>query len=301
MAKPLNQFGGWLRFLQVMSILGIVIGTIATVFVSYVIFEKYASGEFIQDELKASLLFILVEFPVSFYFVFKILMNLNKKSPESPDIISRYIRYNLIFIVLISIVELFVYISIGDASSSIYETLKSLIGTAVGASIWLSYFKQSIRVKEFYGKNAGMENPVFPAEEELTGDHEQKKEINKTADNMEIRYSKVFISLWGFICGTNVLLAVITGSLQTIIFAILTGIITVSVMNKPVATIRKNIITMKALIGPVKKSVMYDTLEFTNGKLFAVLGGVKKKVTISALVRRKEDWERFLKDYVQVG
>ena len=117
---------------------------------------------------------------------------------------------------------------------------------------------------------------------------------------MEIRYSKIIISIWFAMCGINVVLFLISGAPQSLLPAILTGIIALSTAFRSVAVIKSNSIIMKAMIGPVKKTIFYDRLEYTDKKLYAIQGESKKKISISAFMRRKEDWDKFLKDYVKM-
>jgi len=116
---------------------------------------------------------------------------------------------------------------------------------------------------------------------------------------MEIRYSKILISIWVALCVVNVILFLMTGAPQSLLAAVLTGIISLSVSLKPVAVIGNNTIIIKAMVGPFKKVIPYDRFEYNDGKLFAIQGESRKKIAISAFMRRKEDWDNFLKDYVK--
>ena len=155
MAKPLHQFGGWLRFFQIANIISLIIGGLAFILVLYVYFEASSSNQYIPDVETAAIIFGVIKMPVFFYLTIKVLGHLKVKSPSSPEDVSRFIRYALIFAIVSSAVEVMVYSNYDNSSNQIFESVKLVIQSIISAAIWLSYFKKSVRVKKFYGKNAG--------------------------------------------------------------------------------------------------------------------------------------------------
>jgi len=153
MVKPLNEFGGWLKFFQVINVFCLTLLMLYFLSTLY-----YAAGAFsskipFTNELKLSIAFMFTLFPLLIFYTFKILKSLKIKSPGIPDEISGYIRYILIFSVIAGVVEISFFGS-PDLSGIIYDISRSLVQPIVINLIWIAYFRKSVRVKEYYGQNA---------------------------------------------------------------------------------------------------------------------------------------------------
>lgn len=155
MAKPLNEFGGWLRFFQIANIIGIVIGFIMVLIFIAAFFLSLADGENFSNLDKATFIFIMIEIPVFMYFTVRILQYLKIKSPDTPGNISKMIQYILILTIITGVIEFAVYLSFHNASDQLFDTVKGTIQSLISATIWLTYFKKSVRVKQHYGRNTG--------------------------------------------------------------------------------------------------------------------------------------------------
>lgn len=155
MAKPLNEFGGWLKFFQIINVFLIILILLYFVSTAYFAAGAFSSKIPFTKELKLSIVFMFTLFPLLYFFTGKILRLLKVKSPEVPDDISRYIVYIIIVSVSAGIAEILFFHS-GDFSKFIFSIFKSVIQPLVINIIWLAYFRRSKRVKEFYGENASL-------------------------------------------------------------------------------------------------------------------------------------------------
>ncbi len=153
MVKPLNEFGGWLKFFQIINVFSLIL--VALYFLSTLYFTAGAlsSKNPLTNELKLSIAFMFTLFPALFYYTVRILKSLKIKSSHVPDEISRYIRFILLFSVIAGVVEITLFVS-SDISKLVYDLFRSLIQPVVINIIWLMYFRKSVRVKEFYGQNS---------------------------------------------------------------------------------------------------------------------------------------------------
>jgi len=154
MVKPLNEFGGWLRFFQYFNVFSLILVMLYFVSTLYYVAAAFSSKIPYTDELKLSTAFVFTLFPLLFYCAIKILRSLKTQSPHIPDEISGYIKYIMIFSVIAGIAEVSYLKSSPDMMRQAYDMFRSLIQPVVINLIWLVYFRKSVRVKEFYGRNA---------------------------------------------------------------------------------------------------------------------------------------------------
>lgn len=139
-----SSIGGWLRFFQVINILSVVmVGIVIMIVIGVGFLEGFETQEAID------ILFSLPELIPSVIFSVLILRVLSVQSEETPFKISAYLKYNVSIAVLV-----FVFLMVLFFSEIISERPESLLGSLIYYYIWTSYFKKSVRVKEFYGSNA---------------------------------------------------------------------------------------------------------------------------------------------------
>jgi hypothetical protein len=146
MAKPLNEFGGWLYFFYIWQLIGLVGGTILS-FLS--IISCISAPDKIEGNLLPviiGLIFEIILLVISLFIILKIRINIM--------INTKFIK-NLLWIDFgLSIV--FVIIIISLTSQSIYNItllagyLRSGFGSIVLSLIWILYFNYSKRVKQYY-------------------------------------------------------------------------------------------------------------------------------------------------------
>jgi len=139
------SIGGWLRFFQVCNVLAIVIfGILLLTIVALGLSEGFTS----EDTL--SLLVSFVEVIPAFVFSILILKIIKDRDEETPFRISGYVKYNTVIALVIFIASMALFYL--DVTP---ERPQSLLGTLIYYYIWTSYFKKSVRVKEYYGSSAG--------------------------------------------------------------------------------------------------------------------------------------------------
>jgi len=139
-----SSVGGWLRFFQVINVISIVmIGIVMMIVVGVGFLEGFESQEVVD------IFFSLPELIPSVIFSVLILRVLGVQGEETPFRISAYLKYNVSITVVVFIVLMALFFS-----DVISERPESLLGSLIYYYIWTSYFKKSVRVKEFYGRNA---------------------------------------------------------------------------------------------------------------------------------------------------
>jgi hypothetical protein len=153
MVKPLNEFGGWLKFFQIINVFSLILVTLYFLSTLYFAAGAFSSKNAFTSELKLSIAFMFTLFPALLFYTFKILKSLKIKESHVPDEISGYIRYILLFSVIAGVVEITLFAA-PDISKLVYDLFRSLIQPIVINIIWLLYFRKSVRVKEFYGRNS---------------------------------------------------------------------------------------------------------------------------------------------------
>jgi len=134
MDKPLNEFGGWLRVFQVVLWFNFVVAGVSTLGFIFLLLKGKTSFA----------LWILIPHEFVFTFLyFLLILRLAKKSPETPNYISKVI----IAMLALAVISLILYVVLNH---QILQALK-IFGPKIGwAIIWFTYFKSSKRVKMFY-------------------------------------------------------------------------------------------------------------------------------------------------------
>ena len=147
MAKPLNEFGGWLRFFQVTCWLTVVV-FVVNVFLSVAAILKQFS---LQRVLVFSVLITGIAIILS--LLWKVLRLLKVKSPEVPAQIIKKILLVTVFTVAFSLVDVLSGLWLYQTSPSA-SSLVGLVRPIVWYLIWSTYFRKSKRVQAHYGVNA---------------------------------------------------------------------------------------------------------------------------------------------------
>jgi len=149
MIIPLNKFGGWLRFFQIINVFIVVRLTVGIFSFNYhnaILF--YETGHYWQ--LIPYLLSVIL-YCASFFLIFKILKNLGVKSTKSPDLIADYLKYYFITVISIKVL-LFIVARSGYFMAE--QVINTFIVLGIYSAVWIRYFKKSERVRSFYGVNA---------------------------------------------------------------------------------------------------------------------------------------------------
>ena len=145
MVKPLNEFGGWLRFFQFSIFLNIV----SLVFQGFMLIESF---------LKSSEKLLLLGEIAQFGFLLFIFHNIFKILPERKVETPVKIRHNLFTVFIVSIFAFLYYTSVSyfvlkkpwefENTVRLMLTLHSMIWL----TIWHSYFEKSRRVAAYYNE-----------------------------------------------------------------------------------------------------------------------------------------------------
>lgn len=136
--------GGWLRFFQVLHIISITFGGVVFLGVSAMVIL----GEIEQQEL-IGILWLLAEMLPALVLSVLTVRILSAREEDVPHRVSVYLKIGLgvASVAFIGGGALFYYDFVSEKPTSI-------LGSLIFYYIWTSYFKKSVRVKEYYGVNA---------------------------------------------------------------------------------------------------------------------------------------------------
>lgn len=145
MARPLNEFAGWLSFFQILILLNLLF----SVFTGVTLLESLFSD---QDKLltlgeTAQFIFIV-------YMLYRILKILRIPSPEIPEQIKQFL-FNIFIVaalhfIYFTMVTMFVY---GRPWAQINTvSFAAAVQTMLWTAIWRTYFERSKRVDAYYNQ-----------------------------------------------------------------------------------------------------------------------------------------------------
>ncbi len=145
--KGEEKIGGWLRFFQIINILGVVIFVVIfALAIPIMLIIGGSPGDWIDMGA------VLVESLPAVIFSILILKRLGLRSEGTPNVITKYIALGALSSVVVAAGLYFAY-----NGGHISEKPSSVLGSFVYYLIWTSYFKRSKRVHSFYGANSGNE------------------------------------------------------------------------------------------------------------------------------------------------
>jgi hypothetical protein len=145
MEKPFNEFGGWLRFFWITNLLIFI--TTSLVFIMNCL--SYALRENVV--LCAGFIMLQLGFFLDAVFAFKILQYLKERNPANPNkILLLLFASMLISLPGLCFIESMPFEIIKPSSNSII----SITQQGMYLLVWSMYFRESKRVKTFYGENA---------------------------------------------------------------------------------------------------------------------------------------------------
>jgi len=135
--------GGWLRFFQITNYISLILGGIIAIVMSLSIFLE--DGLF---ETQLDLASFILEISPSLIFSFLILKVIKKREPHIPAKIKKYIGGYVVMSLLITLLLNYLH-----SSGLITDKPTTVLGDIIYYAIWVSYFKRSKRVAEYYGQN----------------------------------------------------------------------------------------------------------------------------------------------------
>jgi len=147
MAKPLNEFGGWLRFFQVICWLTLIVYGVNVFVITGLVLDQPTPQKIFS--------FVVLIFGIGFllFLIWKILRLLTVKAPEIPG---RIVKKMLVFTIVAALFSLadtcFSYWIYGMALS--FRDARDFLRPIAWYLIWSSYFRKSKRVVAHYGANA---------------------------------------------------------------------------------------------------------------------------------------------------
>ena len=147
MPKPLDQFGGWLKFFYVI----LWIGAVSLIVVSVLIgFALLTEGSMLEKRIMA---ISLVELSVTTVLIIKILRLVKTKQPDVPTQIFRLMVIVVLVALSFGAIEAIVlYLANGfEGLKELKDTGKGILSNLTSFAIWSSYFMTSKRVRAYYG------------------------------------------------------------------------------------------------------------------------------------------------------
>jgi hypothetical protein len=145
MARPLNEFAGWLSFFQIWILFNLLL----SVFTCVILLESLFSD---QDKLLT--LGETVQFIFIVYMLYRILKTLRIPSPEIPEQIKQFL-FNIFIVaalhfIYFTVVTMFVY---GRQWAQINTvSFAAAVQTMLWAAIWRTYFEKSKRVDAYFNQ-----------------------------------------------------------------------------------------------------------------------------------------------------
>lgn len=150
MAKPLDQFGGWLKFFYIIQWLNFILWGITILAIMLAIFIAGSAAK-------------VIEYLISFFNViaivflcFRIIKIVRKKETSTPKQIIKLMTWIVFTVSIFAFFEgIFYYFTLGiNGLSNLSETFRDIIRILTWYAIWTNYFKKSKRVAAYYGANA---------------------------------------------------------------------------------------------------------------------------------------------------
>ncbi len=155
-----RTIGGWLRFYQVTNYISLILGSLVAVGVCI-------ASLFIDDmfEKQWDLAALILELSPSIIFSFLIIRVLSKPESQVPAQIKKYIG---------NYVGASIFINIGlrylFSNDVITDEPTTFIGDLIYYAIWVSYFKRSKRVAQFYGQDETLEKAHVTEQPAIQGE-----------------------------------------------------------------------------------------------------------------------------------
>jgi len=149
MAKPLNEFGGWLFFFYFTLIIGLIVYPIVLILMFIGVFATENSKQIIE------FIVYTVDISISFYFLIQIIRIVKDKDPSVPERIINYLKLIMIFslILLVFEIPIILWANDGQWTSDDSRSVRSSLQTIITYLIWRKYFRSSKRVMMYYVSN----------------------------------------------------------------------------------------------------------------------------------------------------
>ena len=162
MPKPLNKFGGWLRFFLALWWGHLILACLQLVNISFYLMEGIPAN---LTQLLMILMAVSIQWSIPIIFATWVIRTVKVKSANTPNKVVKILcRYFVVFFlvwILVPRVACFARLTPPDTTyyANLFQNLV-IAGIVLGvySSIWFLYFRKSKRVLAYYGKNARLTN-----------------------------------------------------------------------------------------------------------------------------------------------
>jgi hypothetical protein len=150
MVRPLEQFGGWLKFFYITAWIAAILGFIILALLLFGVLAAENTTERIESFIA------LLGIAIYLILVVKMIKIIKIKEATTPVRIVNFMHLIIIFAVVFGLFEgIFYYLTQGvEGLSNLTETGRAIVRMLIWYAIWTSYLRKSKRVQAFYGKNA---------------------------------------------------------------------------------------------------------------------------------------------------
>jgi hypothetical protein len=159
MPKPLNEFGGWLRFFLALWRIHLISASLQLVNVSFFLVGGISADPIRFLEIP---LLVSIQWSIPIIFAFWVIRTVRIKAADTPNrIVKLLCRYFVAFFsvwILLPRIAYFAELTPPDTTYYVNLLQDLIIATVilgVYSSIWFLYFRKSKRVLTYYGRNAG--------------------------------------------------------------------------------------------------------------------------------------------------
>lgn len=159
MCRPLNEFGGWLRFFLILWWIHLISASLQLVNVTLFLMEGIPTD---PTQLFKIFLLVSIQWSIPIIFAIRLIKAVRIKSARTPNKINKILwRYLVVFFLVWILVPRVAYLAkVTPPDTAYYANLfHNLIIAAIilgiYSTIWVQYFRKSKRVLAYYGKNAG--------------------------------------------------------------------------------------------------------------------------------------------------
>jgi len=143
MVKPLDEFGGWLRFFQIICYLNIIFSITVMLMSLEMLLQE---GQFINHLLALAQLSLIT------FFLIRIVRIVTLRNPQTAALISDYLYRMFLVAVGYFLLNTLITMIKNNWTWSLENTqaLAAALQTMLWCAIWRTYFARSRRVKAYY-------------------------------------------------------------------------------------------------------------------------------------------------------
>ncbi len=165
MRKPLNEFGGWLRFFSLLWWIHLISAGLQLINITYFVVKGIFAD---PTQLLKLLLLVYIQWSIPILFAIWVIRTVRIKSPDTPDKIFKILfLYFVVFSLVWILVPRVAYLAMFTPPDAKYyaKLLRNLMIAAMilfmYSTVWVQYFRKSKRVLAYYGKNAWGKNDSY--------------------------------------------------------------------------------------------------------------------------------------------